>query len=133
VSDRRNLVIAIVASFVFGLSGGAIAAFSVIAALHAAVPQPFPRGPEGPQPRFGGGPPIERQLARRLDLTEDQRVRVHEILEHLRPRYAAVQESTRAAIEEVLTPEQRERWRQLERQFRGSHLSDRPRRRGSGF
>jgi Spy/CpxP family protein refolding chaperone len=133
VSDRQNLAIAIVASFVFGLSGGAIAAFALIGALHAGGPPPLSRGPDGPQARLGGGPPIERQLARRLDLTEEQRVRVHEILERLRPRYAAVHESTRVEIENVLTPEQRERWLQLERQFRGFRAPRRSRGRGSGF
>ncbi len=125
MSERRNLAIAVVASFVFGISGGALGAIALIAALRASGP-PWPGAP-GPGPRFAGRPPIERLMAEELDLTEAQRERIEVILDRARPRYAAVQESTRAEIERMLTPEQRERWRDLERRFRG------PRGRGGRF
>ena len=124
MSERRNLVIAIVVAFVFGIAGGMIGTLGTIAAMHHGG-RPFfshgkrvhveggPRGVRGER----GRPSPERMIFRQLDLTDEQRTRIEEILDSARPRYAAVRESTRAEIDRVLTPEQRAKWKELEERF----------------
>lgn len=117
MNDRRNLVIAIIASFVFGLSGGVIASIALITFLHGGPRFDAPAPPAPPGPGMHG--PLQRMLAEELDLTDEQQARVEEILARTRPMYAAVRESTHAEIERLLTPEQRRRWRDhLEHEFR---------------
>jgi Spy/CpxP family protein refolding chaperone len=116
MTARAQLVIAIFAAFLFGTSLGAVAGFGVARLVQTRA---FAEGW-----RERRGPPPERdrtmmiRLHRGLNLTTEQRERIHEILEGSRPRYAAIRESTRAAIESELTPEQRERWSELEERFR---------------
>ena len=84
-------------------------------------------GPFGPHFGRPHGPgPMLDMLERRLDLRPEQRDRIERILETSRQGYAVVRESTHAAIERELTPEQREQWRQVEERFL------RERRRGFG-
>ena len=129
MSERRNLVIAIVVAFVFGLAGGVAGALGTIALTHHGRP-PFGdherigrdgpgRGDRpGPRGRRGGGRPgMERVLDRQLDLSDEQRARIEAILDAARPRYAAMRESTRVEIDRVLTPEQRTRLKELEDRF----------------
>jgi len=126
VSERRNLIIAIVVAFVFGIAGGMIGTLGTIAAMHHGGRPVFSHGEridrEG-GPRGGrirgerGRPSPERMIFRQLDLTDEQRTRIEEILDSARPRYAAVRESTRAEIDRVLTPEQRAKWKELEERF----------------
>jgi hypothetical protein len=54
---------------------------------------------------------------RELDLSPAQSERVQAILQESGTRYAAVRESTRAALERELTPEQREQFRRMESRF----------------
>lgn len=66
--------------------------------------------------------PLDREaMARDLGLTADQQMRIdvildeqqqrmREIMRETRPQTRALLKETRARIEEVLTPEQRERW-----------------------
>lgn len=83
--------------------------------------------PAGPPPMFTGfmGPRLERHL----DLTSEQRRQLREILDDSRlesdtlrrdlaPRMRDVMERTERRIEEILTPEQRERFAQLRRHQR---------------
>jgi Spy/CpxP family protein refolding chaperone len=70
------------------------------------------------------GPMFERLLFRQLDLSDQQRVEVREILERSRveadalrremgPRLQTMNRQTAEAISEILTPEQREKMEEL--------------------
>lgn len=107
------------------------------------------RTPEEPVPAFqpgqGRAPGMMRpemvrrygqQLGRELDLTEPQRARIDSIMmqERLRirelnqefqPRFREIAEQTRERVDAVLTPEQRERLRDL-REARIRRMGDRP-------
>jgi Spy/CpxP family protein refolding chaperone len=131
VSERRNLVIAILVSLFFGMAGGVAGTLVTIGLTHGG------RGPfltqgrlhERPEGRPGrrpaergergqrGRPRMERVLHEELDLSDEQRARIEAILDGARPRYAAVRESTRAEIERVLTPGQRTKLKELEERF----------------
>lgn len=131
MSERRNLLIAILVAFVFGIAGGVIGTLGTIAVAHHQGGRPFfaggggrhdhgpmGRGPRGARgPREHGRPRMEAVLDRELDLTDEQRARIEEILDSARPRYTAVRESTRAQIDRVLTEEQRAKWKELEERF----------------
>jgi len=101
-------------------------------------------------PRFAGPgrthrPDFSQRLERELDLTPEQMQRIDVILAESRaegealhaemlPRVREQMERTRERIAEVLTPEQRERFEELHRRFRGRaerfFLGHRPGRRG---
>lgn len=129
MSERRNLIIAIVVAFAFGIAGGVIGTLGTIAVVHHRG-GPFLAGDRHPSDRPGRGPGaggrrtgergrpmMERVLHRQLDLSDEQRARIEAILDAARPRYAAVRESTRVEIDGVLTPEQRTKLKQLEESF----------------
>jgi Spy/CpxP family protein refolding chaperone len=128
VSERRNLVIAILVSLFFGMAGGVAGTLVTIGLTHGGR-VPFltqGRHHEGPGGRPGrrpgergerGRPRMERVLHEELDLSDEQRARIEAILDGARPRYAAVRESTRAEIERVLTPGQRTKLKELEERF----------------
>ena len=106
---------AMVAAFLFGIAGGAIGGFAV-----SAVMQHRLRGGERQMHKmikFQIGGPMARDMVRELDLSPAQRERVHAILMESGARYAAVRESTRAALERELTPDQREQFRRMESRF----------------
>lgn len=80
---------------------------------------------------------VER-LDRRLDLTDDQRTRIEQILRHrharinamwsdVRPRVRGEVEATNTEIDAVLTPEQRERFAEMKMRMRGPHGGPPPR------
>lgn len=123
MSERRNLVVAIVVALVFGLAGGTIGTLATIALTHHGR-GPFLGGDRHPGHRGGDRqrrgprrPRMENVLDQKLDLSDEQRARIGEILDAARPRYAAVRESTRARIDRVLTAEQRTKLRELEERF----------------
>jgi hypothetical protein len=126
-TERRNLLIAIVVSFVFGISGGVLGTRGAVAWMqHLGGPHGSLRGPgpsRAPGARGAGRarghrrPPMERFVHRELDLSDPQEARIEEILDAARPRYAAVRESTHAEIQRVLTDAQRTKWRELEERF----------------
>jgi hypothetical protein len=126
-ADRRNLIIAIVVAFVFGVSGGLIGALGAVAFVHhRGGPPAFLGGPERPGPRGErmrpgrpGRPRMESILHRELGLSDTQRERIEQILDGARPRYAAVRASTHAEILRVLTPEQQVKWNELEERLPG--------------
>jgi Spy/CpxP family protein refolding chaperone len=125
--ERRNLLIAVVVAFVFGVSGGLVGALGAVSYFHRhGGPSRYLHGPDRPgdpavrgRPRRGGRPGMERVLHRELGLSETQRRQVERILDDARPRYAAVRESTHAEILRVLTPEQQAKWRELEDRLPG--------------
>jgi hypothetical protein len=80
------------------------------------------RGMLGPEMRGAGPGPMFLLLARELDLSETQRGRIEQILDRSRGAWAAVRDSTRAAIERELTPEQRAKWIVMEQRFPGVGL-----------
>jgi Spy/CpxP family protein refolding chaperone len=132
VSEQRKWILGILAAFIFGIAGGAVGAVGVVAFLHhRGEPPPFmaggpgfgPHGPGGPggprHMRLGGErrPPMERIVIRHLDLSDEQRATIEDILDAARPRYAALRESTRVEIDRVLTPEQRTKLKEIEDRF----------------
>lgn len=117
---RSVALLSVVAVFVVGAAIG-------IVGTHLFYAKRF-RPPDGP-PGFMGGSFIDR-LDRHLELTADQRRRIDEILRQRReeaetfrrqmePQLRELFEATEAGIEEILTPEQRERFRQLRETRRG--------------
>jgi len=125
VSERRNLVIAILVSFFFGMAGGVAGTLVTIGLTHGGR-VPFltqgrdherPDGRSGRRPGERRRPRMERVLYQELDLSDEQRAGIEAILDEARPHYAAVRESTRAEIERVLTPEQRTKLKELEERF----------------
>jgi len=109
---RRDFVIGVVAAFLFGCSFGALVALVFAITIHG-------HPPGGPWPR--GGRPLIQQLGRRLDLSDEQRARIDDILERARRRNEAVRETTRAEIESTLTPRQLARWSEIERRWHRLH------------
>ena len=137
MNERRNLVIAIVVAFVFGLAGGMIGTLATISIVHHHGGGPFFAGGRHPGERGGGdwrrdrgpgrpgrpGRPGPERVLSQLDLSEEQRTRIEGILDAARPRYAAVRESTRVEIDRVLTPEQRTKMKELEERYPGRRRS----------
>jgi Spy/CpxP family protein refolding chaperone len=133
VSEQRKWILGILAAFLFGIAGGAVGAVGVVAFLHhRGSPPPFMAGGPGfghGGPGLGPGgprhmglrgerrPPMERIVTRHLDLSDEQRATIEDILDAARPRYAALRESTRAEIDRVLTPEQRTKLEEFEDRF----------------
>ncbi len=68
----------------------------------------------GPGPIFGElglDPPQQERVDR---LMQEQQQKAEQLMSEMEPRMKALMDSTNAAIEEVLTPEQRERFRQMQ-------------------
>ncbi|HEX2189555.1 MAG TPA: hypothetical protein VHG51_11685 [Longimicrobiaceae bacterium] len=94
------------------------------------------RGPRrGPPPIFEEGGPLDERLrltpAQRdtiQRIVERDRARADSLFREMRPRLRARYDSTVAAVEAVLTPEQREEFRR----FREEHRERRRARRGGG-
>src|SRR4029078_13288845 len=79
---------------------------------------PAMRRPPGPPPPGPHPPPFTREMESRLGLSDDQRKKIHAILEdsrekadairrELRPKLESQLDATRKQIAEALTPEQR--------------------------
>jgi Spy/CpxP family protein refolding chaperone len=77
-------------------------------------------------PATGGGQRVSTRFARELNLSADQRTRIDSILAHqmtaadalrqeYQPRVRAIMTDTRAAVDSVLTPAQRDRLRAMSR------------------
>lgn len=117
----------------------AIVATAALLATGAVMADPYGQNENGPGGfRHGGPPSAERQLAwlhEQLDLTEDQSVELlpllqsrqaaqeelrARVLEEMRPEMCAQKQATDADILEVLTPEQAERYLQLQEQRRST-------------
>ena len=116
--NRGMAILAVCALFVSGVAIGAVSMF--LYAQHVMRPGAAP-----PTGQFLSG-----RLARELDLSEGQQEEIRQILveswregeelrHRLRPEVEQLMRKSRQAIEDVLTPEQRERFDQLERLDRG--------------
>ena len=123
MSSKTKLLAALALALMF--AGGFVAGFAV----HRAMAPP----PGRHIPAFAGALMI-RHLDRRLDLTDEQRRKIEEILarrhermagmyDDVQPRLRAELIATNAEIEAVLTPEQR-------REFQTLRMHLRPHRRG---
>lgn len=137
MNGRGGLAIAVVAALVVGFSLGLVAGtvamrfgppsrppFGLAMGPRADAPEGGPGMPGGPPFRGPGHRmrpgPMLRMLSKRLDLTEAQQARVHDILVKAHAREATMRDSTHAAIDRELTPAQRARWRELELRFQKS-------------
>ena len=142
-AQQRNLLIAgsaLLAAFVAGgLAGGAVAVVATgHGPRHAEIEMHALGGPGGPFefPALPGPPHDDvffesshRPFGRALGLSESQQTRVDSLLDEQRekaerimtqmePRLKALMDSTNQAIEEILTPDQREEFRRLQRDRR---------------
>ncbi len=116
---RWQALVALAGLFVLGVVAGGLGA-------HLYYARALER-PPGPPPFFGGfvGPRLER----RLDLTPEQGAELRRVLDESRgeaeamrrelaPRMREVMERTERRIQEILTPEQRQRFAELRRHHR---------------
>lgn len=124
--NRPAIVLALVATFLIGISLGLVSGFFISLQLHR-PPAGFPGrwggpGDRGVLERVGGevGRRVVRhalvmpRLREALDLTDEQVARIEPLVNETHRAMGAARDSLRARIERVLTPEQRERWRRLE-------------------
>ena len=131
---RGQLVIALTAAFLVGSSvgvlGGIVFARFVLLPHHAMFADHAGPGPGfGPGPGAGPGPGgdfppggPERHLARlsrALKLSDEQRERLAAVMEQSHGEFDGVRDSLEARIARELTPAQRERWKQMQREFHG--------------
>ena len=122
MNGTRGLVIATLTAFLLGCSSGLIAGILLVRGLGVGRPPWEMRRMERPG-RMGDGPMLE-MIARRLDFTSEQRAQVEQILDRTHRQVEMVHDSTRAAIERVLTDRQKQEWQRLELRF---HRVDRRR------
>lgn len=134
-AKSRGIVLA-VATLVSVFMAGALTATVIVQltrrpAARMAPPsgEGRPFGPPGERPMWRGELMAGRFLAERLELSDDQRAELEEILarrqaqtdamlEELRPRLRANLDSTQAEIRALLTPAQAERFDRLQREGR---------------
>ena len=116
---RQAFVIALVVAFIAGCAGGVVSGVLLVRMMtpHGAFADT--RGPGGP-----GAPDTSRahrtlvqRLDDALDLTPAQHERIDTLYVRSRRRQMATRDSLRVAIEHELTPQQLERWHQIEAQF----------------
>lgn len=117
---RATMIIAVVSALCLGTALGF--ACGVLFSQHAMAAYPHPggrgfrmerRGPPGePSPRF-----IVPHLVRMLDLTPQQADAIRHEVETTRADFAQVRDSLHARIERHLTPAQRDRWREMLKEF----------------
>ncbi len=122
--NRAAVVMLVVA---MALAGAALGLLAGVMLAHHALPLhgPWPARAElGPPP--GAHPPIERvlpRLARALDLTPEQVRRLEPKLRASQLQFEAARESLRGRIDAELTPQQRVRWREMQK--RHEHMMGR--------
>jgi Spy/CpxP family protein refolding chaperone len=116
MNGTRGLVIAIVASFIVGFSAGMVGGIVFSLSTHPSFHSPFGRHDAERGPRGARGP-VLHALESRLDLSPDQRARIEAILDSSRVNFETVRDSTRARVERTLTPEQRERWKTMDKRI----------------
>jgi uncharacterized membrane protein len=137
MNGTRGLVIAVIAALLVGFSLGLVGGIvfmrfawpgrpHLVAFPHALPGGPGPRaqGPAGPPEGLGPGH-LLTHLEATLDLTPEQRQAIRETLRQTHEQSVALHESTRVAIERVLTGKQLAEWRKMESLYqhdrRGGH------------
>lgn len=83
----------------------------------------------GPHPPMAAHAMVNR-LDRHLDLTDEQRAKIEQILERRHTQMRAEIDLTNAEIERVLTPEQREKFQRMRMRLGPRHGGEGHRRRG---
>jgi hypothetical protein len=137
---RNGWLIALAAAFLVGCSagvmGGILFARFVLHPQHAPFMAPMhmggpgadhgpgpggPGGPGGPDGPPGPGGPQRHlaHLSQALGLSDQQRARIAPLLEQSRGQFEALRDSLEARISRELTPEQRARWQQMQRELPG--------------
>jgi hypothetical protein len=121
VISRGALVVAILSSLLFGATVGLLGGVLFSHLMHNRGPhaEMFRRGPWGHRPMPMPGL-IMQHLERELNLNNAQHRAIETLLEQSRTEFEAARESTHARIERVLTPEQLQRWHQMERRPPGT-------------
>jgi Spy/CpxP family protein refolding chaperone len=127
MNGGRGLVIAIAAAFIVGCSVGLMG--GILFARFALHGPRFMR--HGPTMMERSGPRGPERLLSVLDdelkLTPDQHARIVAILDRTRQKGQAVRDSMEAEISRVLTPDQQQRWKDMESRFeRSRRLRGRP-------
>ena len=117
--SRGMLVIAMLSALLFGAAVGLIGAMTFTHLMHGrdSHREFFHRGPRGRRPMPTPGL-IMLRLEHELKLTDSQHRAIESVLERSRTEFEAARESTRVRIDRVLTPEQQERWHQMEMERR---------------
>jgi uncharacterized membrane protein len=139
MNGTRGLVIAIVAALLVGFSLGMVSGIvfmrfawpgrpHLTAFPHASpgAPGSGMRGPGGPLDGMGPGR-LLAHLEAALDLTPEQRQAVLETLRQAHEQRVAMHESTRVAIERVLTEKQLADWRKMENLYQHDRREGRER------
>jgi len=128
VNGNRGLIIAIAASFIVGCSVGMMGGI-VFTHLFGHPGPPFGHGGPpfmerrgGPDGGRGPGGPSRGErvfsyMTKELNLSPEQSQRIEALIDKARHQHEAVRDSTEAALDRELTPEQRARWRELEKQM----------------
>lgn len=134
MNGTRGLLIATAAAFIVGCSVGLMGGI-----LFMRFGVAGPHGGYRSGGRGWGPPPFERRggpgrsegmlpmMARELDLSPEQHDRILRQIDRARQQHGAVRESLHVWIERELTPEQRDRWKQMEERFERSHRGRRSR------
>jgi hypothetical protein len=129
MNGTRGLVIAVAAALLVGFSLGMVSGIVFMRFAWPGRPHlgvPIHAGPGGPGPGWrgadgpldGSGPGrLLAHLDHALDLTPEQHEAILEHLQSARRQRVAMRESTRVAIERVLTEKQRAEWRALEQRY----------------
>lgn len=119
-ASRWTPALLLAVTFLLGISLGFILLGPIMAGLRGPQPEFGPGGPASPT----AGPPLVDRFIDELDLTFEQQEALDRILEEnrfkmmgirreLRLHTRDIADSTRIAIESLLTPEQREKFREL--------------------
>ena len=122
MSPRAAILVGLLAAFLFGTTAGLVGGF-VLARGTGPGWGPFAGAPGPGGPRFDRGMPrppraVRQFVERELQLTPEQSEQFRAALERQRARMDAVHDSVRAEMDRVLTPEQRERWKQMDAKWR---------------
>jgi Spy/CpxP family protein refolding chaperone len=130
MNSQRGLVLGISASLIVGFALGLVV--GVLFARSVFLPRPpmgFHHGPGGGPPGYGM---MMGFLERRLDLSKEQSEKIERIVEASRAQADSIRAQARGQIQQVLTPEQREKWERMNnRMFPGrgrrpGHRRDEP-------
>jgi len=116
--NRAAIIISLVATLLVGASLGLMGGVAFEHRIHWGGHGPWPGGPPRPARPEGGRRPVSEVLARlqhELDLSPEQLKRIEPIVTESRRTFEAARETLRSRIDAELTPEQRERWRQMQR------------------
>ena len=122
--SRFVAVAAAISLVVSGIVVGALGAYLILERPARHEGRPGMWRPPGPPPPGPHPPPFTREMESRLGLSDDQRKKIHAILEdsrekadairrELRPKLESQLDATRKQIAEALTPEQRKTFEEM--------------------